>query len=510
MLISLVFMFVAPIVVAAEVADSVGAQVAVIQDPDGFVNVRAPQDAPLAQSEQANRIAAAASLKKDLANIRLVPSIDQIKYPVTDDILEIGVPEELANPNAFNPKIGRAVPVVIVNMLHAQPDGLHANNLKKSDGSRDQRIQNFPTASETLLLSELSQWHLYQNILGKLAVEESSRFRGYCDPDSTAYVGIQVVKYFNVYAHFPVPVYAVTAWADADKNMSPDFHEIFERIGLKKLVEEQGVKEVWFNTHASMPESNMASPVTGDVSNSHRVPNDLPVYERTYIVYAYPTNVGVDNFLHGRSHQYEAMLGHMNRDFFRNQFVFGDDGKINAGNCHWTANARKDPSGQSRQGYHHYFYQNPDYVESSIETWVPYTKTKTKKINASYWGSRSSRSLTRYVKLPVLNGEKVQWWKKLQEDALAHNSGTSLARIGGGWCTEKNEPDDGCLHTAWLMTWAQQFPGEKPIRFTKSSEAYETTNWWDVILDWDEHAARAQLSSSESDGHFGLYKLEGW
>ncbi len=473
----------------------------------------APQDSPLAQPEQADRIAAAASQKNDLGNIRLVPSIDQIQYPVTEDILEIAVPEELANPNAFNSKVGRTVPVVIVNMLHAQADGLHANNLKKSDGSRDPRIQNFSTASETLLLSEMSQWHLYQHILGKLAVEESSRFRGYCDPASAPYIGIQVVKYFNLYANFPVPEDGVTAWGGADKNMSPDFHEIFERIGLKRLVEEQGVKEVWFNTHASMPESNMASPVTGDVSNSHRVSNDLPIYERTYIVYAYPTNVGVDNFLHCRSHQYEAMLKYMNRDFFRNQFVFGGDGEINAGNCHWTANAKKDPSGKSREGYHHYFYHNPDYVESSIETWIPYTKTETKKINASYWGSRSSRSLPDHVKLPVLNGKKVRWWQKLQQDALAHNSGTKLARVGGGWCAEKNAPDDGCLHTAWLITWAQQFPGAKPIKFTKppeSSEAYETTNWWDVMLDWDDHAARKQLSSSKNDGHFGLYKLEGW
>ena len=440
-----------------------------------------------------------------------VPSIDQIQYPVTEDIVEVGVPEELANPTSFFPKVGRTVPVVIVNMLHAKPDGMHANNLKKSDGSK----VHLKGSDETLLLSELSQWHLYQYLLGKLAVEESSRFRGYSNPDAIPYVGIQVVRYFNIYANFPVPEGGITAWGGADKGMSPDFHRIFERIGLKSLVEEHGVKEVWFNTHGSMPESNMASPVTGDVSNSHRIADDLPIYESTYIVYAFPTNVGVSNILHCRSHQYESMLGHMNGEFFRREFVQGADGEIKAGNCHWPVNARKDPSGKSGDGYHHYFYHNPDYVESSIETWIPYTKTKTKKINASYWGSRSSRPLPSHVKLPVVNGERVWWWKGAQEHALAHNSGDMLARVGGGWCLDRDQPHslfgdyDACLHLAWLITWAQQFPGEKPIRFKKSpdsSETYETTNWWDIVLDWDEHALRKARSSGGDDRYFGLYQ----
>ena len=56
-------------------------------------------------------------------------------------------------------------------------------------------------------------------------------------------------------------------------------------------VETKGVKEVWiwgyhFKDIAPV-ESNLSSPITGDISNSFRHPDDLPVYDRSYTLYNY-------------------------------------------------------------------------------------------------------------------------------------------------------------------------------------------------------------------------------
>ena len=71
----------------------------------------------------------------------------------------------------------------------------------------------------------------------------------------------------------------------------PNYTALFDSIGLKKLVEVDGVKEVWFNyslykPNMMIPESNMSSPY-GDVSNSYMHNDDLPVYNKTYVVYLF-------------------------------------------------------------------------------------------------------------------------------------------------------------------------------------------------------------------------------
>ena len=431
--------------------------------------------------------------------IPFVSSIDQIQYPVKDEILEIGVPEELANPNIFFPEVQRVVPVVIISFLHAQPDGIHGNKVRsnvkvKQNKFIDERLLNGPSKHPSnnnfkLKLSELSNWLLFNYIKGKFAVEESSRFRGYMDSKAIPHIGIQVVKHFNVYSNF----------ITYNNKAEVDFHSLFKAVGLKKLVEEYGVKEVWISAQAAkaIPESNMASPVTKDISNSHRNKDDLPIYDKTYIVYGFYSQRSYDIFLHCRAHQYEDMLGFMNPTFFKEEFIGLGKDELIAGNCHHPINAEKRLDGR----WKHYDYTNSQFIDSVVETWIPYTKTPTKAININYWASQS-RYIPDYINLPVAT--QLNSWKR---KTTHHNSRYT---VGGGWCNERDKAlCVDSLHASWLIMWSQQFPGSKPITFRKSSSSstlYETTNWWDIIFDWDNHAAKKMRAKKHDKNYFGLYK----
>lgn len=134
----------------------------------------------------------------------------------------------------------------------------------------------------------------------KFSLEQGSRFRGYKIPLADPSIGYRVVKYVTVFEQTPpgeilyldlnnYPLYGV------------NHHSIFERFGIKRLVNVFGVKEIWIwwcGVDSTTPsydpnlhdpddfrtgwESNMSSPVTGDISNSNRDNSDLPVYDRTY------------------------------------------------------------------------------------------------------------------------------------------------------------------------------------------------------------------------------------
>jgi hypothetical protein len=59
-------------------------------------------------------------------------------------------------------------------------------------------------------------------------------------------------------------------------------------------------------------ESNMSSPLTGDISNSNRDPTDLPIYSKTYLVYGHNIRRSEREAVHNRGHQLEQMLEYAN------------------------------------------------------------------------------------------------------------------------------------------------------------------------------------------------------
>ena len=218
-------------------------------------------------------------------------------------------------------------------------------------------------------------------------LEEGSRFRGYKNKNANPALRYEVVG--SVEFKEAIPVHPKIG----DNPPMPDYNAIMNRIRAKKLVEQEGVQEIWlwgYHGPNGLWESNMSSP-TGDVSNSDRDEKDLPVYKKTYTVYHYNYGRGVGEMLENHMHQLEHLLNYADgRDFtppekwnellFWGKFVGSDAShKIvtNPARCGWTHYA---PNSEND-----YDWANPRYVETDIEDWKPDGIGKTQRMNADRW-----------------------------------------------------------------------------------------------------------------------------
>ena len=106
----------------------------------------------------------------------------------------------------------------------------------------------------------------------------------------------------------------------------PDWFRVFADLQLETLMRQKRIKEIWFadsGMDGGYPsynpaahriedfrvnyESNMASPFTGDISNSFREPDDLPILDHTYIVYGINYRRTQAEAVHNVGHQMEAI-----------------------------------------------------------------------------------------------------------------------------------------------------------------------------------------------------------
>ncbi len=290
----------------------------------------------------------------------------------------------------------------------------------------------------------------------KFALEEGSRFRGYKTPSAVPYLGYRVVKYIDYYKPQP-PNYSIITKVEAGKNVySPHYFKMWQMFNMRDLVENQGVKEVWVwangtaypnfpnydpAVHGNIPsvggwESNMAGPY-GDVSNSDRKTNDMPVYNKTYIVYQQNTRRTQAEALHNHGHQIEAQLSHINNTIFWSNFAGRSSGASppygRAGDTHFPPNATAD-----------YDYINTTPVLSDIEDWTPNAIGEKKLVNRDTWGS-----------IPY------NW---PEADGLEQK-----------------------VESQWYIYWWQNIPGyQNNISW---SATHKMSNWWEFVADWD--AAKA-------------------
>ncbi|MCF8242319.1 MAG: hypothetical protein K9J16_13105, partial [Melioribacteraceae bacterium] len=218
----------------------------------------------------------------------------------------------------------------------------------------------------------------------KFMLEEGSKFRGYKNPDAIPSVGYKVIKNIAVYEKMPRG-YEVP-WNDGWYR--PDYNQILERFNAKDFVENLGVKEIWIwgyhHGDIEPAESNMSSPITGDISNSERNEDDLPVYTKSYTVYNYNYNRSQAEAVHNHGHQFEAILTHINKEqddnskLFWNLFVGKNEAdEFTGGRCGWT----HMPPNTTK----HYDYLNPAWVESDIENWLPDGSGEKKKVSVETW-----------------------------------------------------------------------------------------------------------------------------
>jgi hypothetical protein len=271
----------------------------------------------------------------------------------------------------------------------------------------------------------------------KYGLEEGSKFRGYNNLSQLSNVSFKVVKYINVYEIKKGKMDKIGGII-----YQPDYETIFNKINMKSLVENNGVKEVWFSlrpisveypivktenispdSFINLPESNMSSPTTGDISNSWRVPNDLPIYNKTYVVYGYNLETSSGNMIHNRGHQIESQLSSFGSFFWSS---FGPKGRV--GCTHKPPNTTLD-----------YDWNNKTLVESDIEDWKPTGGTK-KLINSDRWINIKLNNL------PQLNTTTF----------------------------DQNDPQ-----YKWLLFWMQSIPGN-------NNGITGVNDWWDIFYNWDD------------------------
>ena len=268
----------------------------------------------------------------------------------------------------------------------------------------------------------------------KFALEEGSRYHGYTNRNARPTLGYKIVAMITLNEDLPRDS---VVKAGKKNQYQIDYNKILERFGGKDWVENQGVKEFWiWGYHygdLDVTESNMSSPLTGNVSNSVRREGDMPIYQHSYVAYNYNYERSAAEAIHDHGHQLEAQLAWVNQhqdgntDLWANRFVK---------RCGWThcpANTSKD-----------YDYLNPAVVESDIADWRPDGGGRKILVSDRTWGE-----------IPY-------------------------AWPGGVVPEQKTE-------TQWYIFWRQNIPGENS---GLNVDGQALTNWWDFVGDWDGCALR--------------------
>jgi hypothetical protein len=386
--------------VAATVTESRRPEVAIVTD-DGRIQALSP-----------GRTTISAAINGLVARLIVV-----VRTPAREPEIDV-LPQYLQEPAR---ECLYKIPVVMIKYLPTR-DGVNV----------DSEVSNY-----TGTLDGLNQRLMQDAIRTKFMLEEGSRFHGYKDPLARSSIGYQVVYSITIYEDTP-PGFA-TPTADL---YFPDYNLILNRIGAESFITGQDVKQFWLWTyhHGNIVpvESNMSSPITGDISNSYGYPDDMPVYDRTYTLYNYNFTRGANENVHNHGHQLEALLGYANwlqdgnTDLFWKKFVGRiANNQYTTGRCGWTHMPPNTTTGSD--------YGNLTLVPSDIEHWTPEGLGRRQLVNAATWRDQG------YI-----------WPEGTQPGAL-------------------EQPH-------WYIYWMQNMPGrDNRIPYLNTT----MTNWWAFTGDWD-------------------------
>jgi hypothetical protein len=251
-------------------------------------------------------------------------------------------------------------------------------------------------------------------------LETGSIYHGYKDPTALPSLRYQIVDAVEFLKPLPT-------WHNPRYPHIPmtNYNLIMEQIDIRTWVEERGIKEVWIwgyhGDKVGLWESNMAGPY-GDVSNSDRELNDLPVLNKSYTVYHYNYQRHTSEAVEDHMHQIEALLNHIDRDMFWNRFV----GRVGEGRCGWShypPNGLKD-----------YDWQNPRHIWTDIEDWNPEGTGPKKRMTCTRWNCDSLTWFTYWMQnlsgrsngLSFLGRRLTNWWMFIGDFDKAMTSGLGL------------------------------------------------------------------------------------
>lgn len=353
------------------------------------------------------------------------------------------------------------VPVVVINYLPTN-DGITLDMNRAPDNYFNLQNSTLERAKNKIK-TDL--------IITKYGIEEGSRYKDRGKNIAQTYVGINVVKYINVYE---VPM---TNWYKDGRGITlktVDNIELFKKLKMKELFDIYGVKEIWFtiypkddypavinsktndpSTYYGLPESNMQTPDGKDIISNpypYEITWTLPRYKNTYVFYGFSATRTAGDNLHNRGHQIECQMSHIESKFpkdatgeklFSNKFVgWGMDGSIpkgRAGDTHHPPNALDA-----------YQYNQTKPFDSDISDWKPNGGTKSSYSNLVPLSVKYSAPLINQYLIPSLDYNK-----------------------------------DG--QYTWLVYWFQTIPGlNNNIDYNRNGKSYKLSNWWDILYYWDE------------------------
>lgn len=341
------------------------------------------------------------------------------------------------------------IPVVIMRFLPTQ-DGVNLDISKAPD---------FYDLGEISLEDLKKKIDIYDKRV-KFMLEEATRFRGYKNPSAIPSIGYRVVEYITVYEQTPQGSIN-THLEDGTPLYSPDYHQIFKRFNMEHYVNDLGVKEIWIwmgGVNSDFPcydpsihksedfrnwwESNMSSSLTGDISNSNRDNDDLPIYNSTYTVYGQNFRRSHAEAVHNHGHQLESILSHVNHlqfgntDLFWKKFVGQDEnGAFITGRAGWT----HMPPNTTK---HYDYTETMSLVESDIEDWTPVNSGEKKLVNVDTYG------------------KLIYAWQEKHPEIIPQR-----------------------IESQWYIYWMQNMPGyQNGIQYENKA----MTNWWVFTAEWDK------------------------
>ena len=361
----------------------------------------------------------------------------------------ITVQHELVPAYLKNPAKGHLnkIPIVLIRYLPTV-DGINLDVSKAPDYWKLNTI-SLEKALKDIRLAEIRE---------KFVREEGSKFHGYKNPNAIPSIGYEVVDILNIYDQVPISTIPIRT-AKGFPVFRTDDKKIFKSLGLRSYVEKQGVKEFWIwfgHVEPNFPsydpkihkpenflefrETNMSSPFTGDISNSERSNDDLPIYSSTFVVYQLNIRRATTSPVYGHNftHQIERMLPFAESGYkwgkstlFWEKFVGKTANRYTTGRCGWT---HMPPNTLVS-----YDVKNTNEVDSDCENWRPDGTGFKKKISMKTW-----------------SGINYPW--------------------------PDNKSFDGVIAAQWLIYWMQNIPGyDNRIPHGVN----ELTNWWEIIGDWD-------------------------
>jgi hypothetical protein len=215
-----------------------------------------------------------------------------------------------------------------------------------------------------------------------------------------------------------------------------------------------GVKEVWFTSFIkevgsysyNVPESNMAGPY-GNISNGGQ-PN-IPVYNKTYVMYGFNGWRGVDTDLHNRGHQIERQMKEIDIDTWQN-FTKGNAGII----THWAPNSKNS-----------YEYGNKESSKSDIMTWKPSGGTFI-DVNVYTWLNKTYK-----------------FESEINMISPAYNNIVNTNYNNDISYPNPNQMMGATTEIKYHVFWWQSIPG-----FNNNIEdnGKKINNWWDIFYNWDD------------------------